>query len=90
MAMNHGAGAGVAPINLKMQQQFAGAHTIAGQNISVEIREADIGRLHVALAHHGRCAEQVALAEPHTDVSAVAVDILPLPQLAADSNDLHA
>ena len=88
--MHHRARPRIASVNLQMQQQLAGAHPVACQNVAVQIGEADVRRLHVPLAHHGRRAQQIALAQPHADVAAVAVHILALPQLAADSNNLHA
>jgi hypothetical protein len=88
--VHHGAGLGVGLVNLQMQQQFAGARTVAGQNVAVQVREADVGRLQVALAQHGGRAEHIARAQADADVAAVAVHILPLPQLAAHANDLGA
>ena len=80
----------VGAVDLEVQQQFAGAQAFAGEDVAVEIGEADVVRLHVALAHHGGGAEQKALAETDADVASVAVDILALPQLAADGDDFEA
>ena len=90
MTVDDGAGAGARAVDLKMKQQFAGSQAVAGEDVAAEVRQADIGWLHVALAHHGGGAEQKALAEPDADVAAVSIDILPLPQLAAYGDDLKA
>ena len=73
-----------------MQKQFAGQRAIAGQNLSVQIGEADVGDFEVSLAEHGGRAEHEVRAQSHADVAAVPVHVLPVPKLAAYVNNLRA
>src|SRR3974390_2615530 len=90
MAVDDGAGAGIGTIDLQMQQQLAGAETIAGKDVAIKVGEADVGRLQITLAEHCRSAEHVVGVETGTDVSASAIDVFALPQLAAHGDDLGA
>jgi len=73
-----------------VEQDFAGALTVADKDVSIEIGKADVGGLQGALAHHRGRAEKIAGAKPGTDVASVAVNVLPLPELAAHGDDLGA
>ena len=90
MTMHHGAGLGVRLVNLQVQQQFAGTRAFSGQNIALQVQKTDVRQLQVALAQHGGRAEHVARAEARADVPSVAINILPLPQLAAHADNLRA
>src|SRR5665213_1393565 len=90
MTMHNSASARTALVDFDVQQQFAGAVTIASQDVALEIRKANVGRCHIALADHGWRAEQVALPQADTYVAAVAVNVLPFPKLAACVDDVHA
>ncbi len=87
--MHNCAGTRTVLVDFDVQQQFAGAVTIARQDISLEIRKANVSRRHVTLTNHRWRAEQVSLPQADTDVAAVAVNVLPLPKLAARVDDFH-
>jgi hypothetical protein len=83
MALARGLGA----VDLEMEEEFAGAETIAGDDVAFHIGEADVGRRHVALADHGGGAKNVAGSDAAAYVTAVAVDILAIPEFASGADD---
>ena len=90
MAVNDGAGFGVGLEDFEVKQQFAGEIAVADEDFSVEIGEADIGGLKIGFAQQRWRAEQVIFADADADVAAVAVDVLALPELASDADNLGA
>jgi hypothetical protein len=89
MAMHHRPRLGIGLVNLQMQQQFAGQHPVPGQNLSIQVGEANVSRLRSALLSSVGVHSRYLGAQPHADVAAVAVHILPLPQLAPHVDDLR-
>src|SRR5580704_6866994 len=87
MAVHDSLSTWVGLVDCEMQKKFTGAWPAAGQHVALEITEADVRGLNVALADHGRRAEHRVRAEAHADVASIPVDVAALPKLLADGDD---
>ncbi len=71
MTVHHALGIFTILINFQVQQRFARAFLGTGNLLASHVDGGNILRLQKAFGHHGRCAEHLILADPHTDVAIV-------------------
>ena len=88
MAVDHGSGAGHSFIDFQVQQNLAGLRPISTDLTIVQVHQGKIFHPHVAFAAQGGSADHVLAGDPGGDVAAIAVDVLPLPELPPRADDL--
>ncbi len=75
-------------VDLEVQQDLAGPRPGADQLVALEIDHANVFGPQVGLADQGRSAKDFVRADAIGDIAAVAVHVLPMPELPADGDDL--
>ena len=71
MAVDHAHDVGPGLVDRQVQEHLAGALLGAGQLLALGIDLANVLGLHVALGHHGRRTQELAVVEADRDVAVV-------------------
>ena len=88
MAVHHRLGFRHCLVDFQVQQNFAGARPSARQLLAFQVHQAQVLGLQVALTDQRGAADHLVRPYPVGDIPAVAVHVLPHPELPSDGANL--